>query len=158
MNDKMKDDSLYRLNAGVVLMKGADVFVAKRVDTKAWQMPQGGIEKDEEEDEGMLRELQEEIGVSVNLVEIVKRSKGYYYYELPPEFQKTFWHGNFKGQKQRWYCIKFLGQDEDINLNAGEKPEFSRWRWVEPNFIIRRSFLIKRPVYKAVFREFGILQ
>ena len=151
----------YRPCVGILLLNAADrVFVGRRIDTakegeNIWQMPQGGIDKGETPAAAALRELREEIGT--DKAEIIAESRQWLRYDLPPHLLGKVWKGRYRGQKQRWFALRFLGRDGDIDLNT-EHPEFDAWQWVElddlPNLVIP----FKRDTYRAVVSEFkGLL-
>ncbi len=129
------------------------VFVAKRIDARidAWQMPQGGIDPGETPSGAALREMREEIGSSEG--KIIAESKFWYSYDIPRALVPKLWNGAFKGQKQKWFLIKFTGMDSDININTGH-PEFSDWRWVEISELFDLIVPFKRKLYESVFKEF----
>ncbi len=152
-----KPDYLYRSGVGMILINPKkQIFVGKRIDNNsdAWQMPQGGIDNEEDEDLAMFRELKEETGIDHKFVEILDKSKGYYYYNLPYKLQKKFWGGKYLGQKQRWYLLKFLGDESSINIQT-EDPEFSDWRWVEKDEALSKIVAFKRELYESVINEFS---
>lgn len=151
-----KPDYLYRSGVGIMLINSKkQIFVGKRIDnhSDAWQMPQGGIDVGENEDVAIFRELEEETGISESNVNIVKKSSGYYYYNLPYNLQKKFWGGKYLGQKQRWYLAKFSGEDSAINV-ATENPEFSHWKWIDKGEIINAIVGFKRKLYSDVIDDF----
>ncbi|MGK2284971.1 RNA pyrophosphohydrolase [Pedomonas sp. V897] len=148
-------DLPYRPCVGVVLLNRERlVFVARRIDTEqeAWQMPQGGIDEGEDPATAALRELEEEIGT--NKAEIIAESKDWFQYDLPPELVGKVWKGRYRGQRQKWFAMRFLGEDGDINLET-EHPEFCAWRWEYlerlPNLIVP----FKRKLYQDIVREFA---
>jgi putative (di)nucleoside polyphosphate hydrolase len=148
----------YRRGVGVALFnRDGLVFVARRVDTEpaAWQMPQGGIDKDEDPRAAARRELAEETGIDE--AEIVGAMRGWLVYDLPPALAARVWRGRFRGQKQKWFAMRFTGRDRDIDLAASAKPEFSAWRWVPlaetPELIVP----FKRAIYERVAAEFAPL-
>lgn len=150
-------DYLYRSGVGIVLINHEKkIFVGKRVDNNsdAWQMPQGGLDAGETEDEAVIRELHEETGIHADSVRIVKKSSGYHYYNLPYKLQKKFWGGKYLGQKQRWYLLEFIGDEAVININT-EHPEFSHWKWVSKEEIVRAIVPFKRPLYEKILTEFS---
>ena len=152
--ERTKPNHLYRSGVGVIVVnQNKKIFVAKRIDnySNAWQMPQGGIEAGEGEDEAALRELAEE--TSITNVKILSKSSKYFYYNLPYKLQKKFWGGKFLGQKQRWYLVKFLGEDKSINIQT-ESPEFSDWKWVDKKDVIDFIVSFKRELYLDVINEF----
>src|SRR5690606_29820107 len=132
---------------------GGRVFVAKRIDYPgdAWQMPQGGIDDGEDPLSAALRELEEEIGTAK--AEPLAESRGWYRYDLPPELQGKLWGGRWRGQRQKWFAMRFTGTDRDINL-ATAHPEFSAWRWIEPDAVPRLIIPFKRAIYERVVEEF----
>ncbi|MFT5704036.1 MAG: putative (di)nucleoside polyphosphate hydrolase [Rickettsiales bacterium] len=149
-----KPDHLYRSGVGIVVINSKkEIFVGKRIDnhSDAWQMPQGGLDAGEHEDDAMFRELAEETGIKD--VQVLTKSSGYFYYNLPYKLQKKFWGGKFLGQKQRWYLVEFLGSDESINV-ATEIPEFSNWKWVSRDQITQVIVPFKRDLYEQVVEEF----
>ncbi len=149
-----KDLSLYRPNVGVMLLnKEGKVFVAQRLDSSepAWQMPQGGIDEGEDYRAAALRELEEE--TSISHVEILKESQGWYLYDLPPELQGKIWGGEYLGQRQKWFLIRHLGEDSDINLKTSH-PEFSSWKWVDAKNLTDLAVSFKVDIYKSLVKEF----
>lgn len=146
----------YRRNVGVMVLNAdGGVFVGQRLDneTAAWQMPQGGIDKGEEAEAAALRELEEETGISRDKVEIIAVSKGWIPYELPHDLVAKLWKGRYRGQEQKWYLMRFTGQDSDVNI-AVDHPEFSAWRWLNPADLVDNIVPFKRDVYVAVVEEF----
>ena len=144
----------FRSGVGVMLLNFRDeVLVGRRARTpgEAWQMPQGGISEGEQPLVAALRELGEEIGT--DNVEVLAESDVWLRYELPPELIGKAWQGRWRGQQQKWFAMRFLGADDEINI-ATEHPEFSAWRWVSatelPNLIV--SF--KRQLYFDVLQQF----
>ena len=123
----------------VVLNKNNKVFVGKRIDNpgKFWQMPQGGVDEGEKYFDAMKRELFEETGIKD--FEVIKEIEGMTEYELPDYLLGKIWKGKYRGQRQKWFVIRFLGHDQDINLNTS-KPEFIEWKWTNiddlPNIIV----------------------
>ena len=125
------NDLPYRPGVGAMLVNPRGlVFVGQRIDSSldAWQMPQGGVDDGELPDAAVLRELEEETGVVPSLVDIVARCASPYDYDLPPELIGTVWKGRYRGQRQHWYLLRFLGVDADVNI-ATAHPEFNRWQW-----------------------------
>jgi putative (di)nucleoside polyphosphate hydrolase len=132
------------------------VFVGERRGPllDAWQMPQGGIDPDEDPRAAALRELREEVGT--DRAQLIRESRVWYAYDLPPELAPPGWGGRYRGQSQKWFAFRFTGADADIDLAAHE-PEFIRWRWAPGDEILRLVVDFKLPVYQAVLAEFGDL-
>jgi len=146
----------YRRNVGLVLINPEGlVFAGQRIDNPgaAWQMPQGGIDKGEKPKEAALRELNEETGVRPDLVEKLAKTEDWITYDLPEELIGQIWGGKYRGQKQKWFLFRFLGQDSDVNI-ATEHPEFSVWQWMRAEELIDRIVPFKRAVYEQVFTTF----
>ena len=146
----------YRANVGVmVLSKSGDVFVAQRLEhyANAWQMPQGGIDPGEGPAEAALRELEEETGINSSKVVILAETQNWIPYELPPDLIPKLWNGKYRGQKQKWFLMRFLGEDTDINIET-EEPEFSSWKWITPSALPDAIVPFKRDVYVAVLEAF----
>jgi putative (di)nucleoside polyphosphate hydrolase len=129
------------------------VFVAKRIDTRteAWQMPQGGIDEGESPAQTAMRELQEEIGT--HNAEIIAESDGWLEYDLPPALVPQLWDGQYRGQKQKWFALRFLGSDSDINIET-ETPEFIEWKWVDMHALPELIVPFKRELYLRIVKEF----
>lgn len=151
----------YRPCVGVMLVNAAgDVFVGQRIDAKEgdrWQMPQGGIDKGEDIPTAAFRELSEETGVDAGLAEIVATSADEHLYDLPEELLGKLWGGKYRGQRQAWVLMRFTGNDDDIDLDAHDPPEFLAWKWVRPGELEDLIVPFKRRVYRAVVEEFGAL-
>jgi len=150
-------DLPYRPAAGVMLLNAeGKVFVAQRIDTtlEAWQMPQGGLDPGEDAEAGALRELEEETGIPPHLVEIVARSRGELLYDLPADLAGSLWRGRYRGQRQIWFLLRFIGQDADIDLQTAH-PEFRAWKWAEPGELPDLIVPFKAELYRNVLREFA---
>lgn len=153
-----KKDLPYRLGVGAVLFNASGhVLVAQRIDTPgdAWQMPQGGIDEDEDPRETVFRELEEEIGTAD--AEILAESDHWLTYDLPKALRKTVWKGRYRGQKQKWFALRFLGTDADINLTAHKHPEFSAWKWAPLHTVPDLIVPFKRDLYQEIVTTFGHL-
>ena len=151
---KTKPDYLYRSGVGIMIINSdKKIFVGKRIDnhSDAWQMPQGGLEAGEVEDDAMFRELAEETGIKE--VRILSKSSKYFYYNLPYKLQKKFWGGKFLGQKQRWYLVEFFGDEAAINV-ATEEAEFSEWKWISQFEISSAIVSFKKDLYQDIINEF----
>ena len=150
----------YRPCAGIMLANRAGkVFVGQRIDnpdSDAWQMPQGGIDEGEEAEAAALRELEEETGVSADKVTIVSSTKEELFYDLPPELLGKIWGGKYCGQRQRWFLIRFEGEDSDIDI-ATKHAEFRAWRWADPEELPQLIVPFKRKLYRDIVEEFGPL-
>lgn len=147
-------DRPYRPNVGLVLFNSAGlVFTARRIDTKetAWQFPQGGIDEGEDPRTAAMRELEEEIGT--NKAEIIGESSAWYSYDLPPQVADTWQKGRWRGQKQKWFALQFLGTDADIDIHT-EHPEFAEWRWMKLSEVPAVIVPFKRALYQQVVGEF----
>jgi putative (di)nucleoside polyphosphate hydrolase len=143
----------YRPCVGVFLLNPAkQVFVGQRLDTPgAWQMPQGGIDPGEAPAVAARREMLEEIGT--DRAELLRESQVWRAYDLPADVAGRLWGGRYRGQTQRWVAFRFTGTDADIRLE-GPHPEFSTWRWVEPERLVELIVPFKRDVYLSVVAEF----
>jgi putative (di)nucleoside polyphosphate hydrolase len=153
----MSDDHLYRRGVGVMLInEHRHVFVGRRIDNRdeAWQMPQGGIDKGEEPWPAALRELEEETGIRPKLVERVACHPQQLRYEIPDAIAARLWGGKWKGQLQDWYLARFLGADEDVNIET-EHPEFNHWKWVEPHLLPELIVPFKRDMYRTIVDGFA---
>ena len=126
----MIDRDGYRPNVGIIICNWKnEVFWGKRIKEHSWQFPQGGIKPGETPERAMYRELQEEVGLSRQHVKILGRTRDWLRYEVPEQWIRRDWRGNYKGQKQIWYLLRLVGRDCDVHLRASEKPEFDAWRW-----------------------------
>ena len=147
----------YRPAAGVMLLNPeGKVWVGQRLDStlEAWQMPQGGLDEGEDAQEGALRELEEETGIGRDLVEVIARTRHELTYDLPDDLVAKLWRGQWRGQRQVWFLLRFLGRDEDVNLRT-KHPEFRAWRWVDASTLPDLIVPFKRDLYRAVLREFA---
>ena len=153
----------YRPCAGMMVINRAGlVFIGRRTDgpehvdaTHVWQMPQGGIDEDEDSYEAALRELYEE--TSIRSVQKLGEIAQWLTYDLPSEVAMKAWKGKFRGQKQKWYALRFTGKESEINIDdpgGGHKPEFVEWRWVEMRELPGLVIPFKRQTYERVVKEF----
>ena len=149
MREKFKNLPL-RSGVGIVVLNQYNkVFVAKRIDNPKnfWQMPQGGIDKGEDFLEAAYRELKEE--TSITNVKLIKELDGTITYELPDHLLGIIWKGKFRGQKQKWFLMRFTGEENEINIKT-KKPEFLDWKWVDINEITDVVVDFKLHVYKEL--------
>src|SRR5579872_5168985 len=148
------DDLPYRPCVGVMLInRDGLVFVGRRIDqtVEGWQMPQGGIDGDETPVEAGLRELKEEIGT--NKADLLREMRDWVAYDLPDHLLGVALHGRYRGQKQKWLAMRFLGDEGDINIRTAE-PEFSTWKWLAMEALPRLIVPFKRDTYERVIAEF----
>ena len=156
MADRDTDDRPYRPCVGVMLLNTAGlVFVGNRIDVPGdhWQMPQGGIDDGESPAEAALREVQEETGISPEKVKVIRESGRWLHYDLPASLSRRIWKGRYRGQKQRWFAMRFLGSDTDIDLDY-HKPEFGAYRWASLSDLPDLIVPFKRDTYEQVVNEF----
>ena len=150
------EDLPYRPCVGVMLInRDGLVFAAQRRDASApaWQMPQGGIDAGEDPQAAALRDLHEEISVPADAVEVLARTDDWLAYDLPADLVPHIWGGRFRGQKQRWFLLRYLGRDDQITLETAH-PEFSAWRWIGADALLASIVAFKRPVYEQVIDAF----
>jgi len=154
----MTNGDRYRRGVGVMLLNSeGKVFVGARIDNsdEAWQMPQGGIDDDDDDEWATaLRELEEETGIAPHLVERVSAAPERLKYDLPDELRPRLWGGKYKGQDQDWFLARFLGGDSDINI-ATKDPEFREWKWIEPRELPELIVPFKRDLYRQLLSEFA---
>ena len=146
-----------RIGVGIVLLnKENKIFVGKRVDNPEnyWQMPQGGVDKNEDYFQAAKRELQEETGIKS--VKLIKELNEWLNYNLPKNLLGKIWGGIYRGQKQKWFIMKFLGENDEINLNTA-KPEFLEWKWIDPSELTNVVVEFKIEVYKKLKKELNFL-
>lgn len=148
----------YRPNVGAVLFNADGLtFIGRRADQPdrpgAWQWPQGGIDEGEDPRGAVLRELREEIGT--DRAEIVGEHPEWLTYDLPAELLATLWGGRYRGQRQAWFALRFLGTDADIDIAADAHPEFVDWRWAPLAEVPALAVPFKRPIYNVLVRGFA---
>jgi putative (di)nucleoside polyphosphate hydrolase len=157
VSHRKEPDTAYRPGVGIMLLNSANlVFVARRIDMdeEAWQMPQGGIDTGEEPSDAALRELEEEIGTADAV--ILAESRDWLRYDLPAELVGRVWRGRYRGQRQKWFAMRFTGRDSDIDL-ATDHPEFNAWKWAPPASLPRFIVPFKRRLYTDILAEFAPL-
>jgi putative (di)nucleoside polyphosphate hydrolase len=142
---------------GVVLLNSNNkVFVGKRIDNPVnfWQMPQGGVDDNENFLYAANRELKEETGVKST--KLIKEIDNWLTYELPNNLLGKIWKGKYRGQKQKWFIMRFVGDEEEININT-KNAEFKEWKWIDVNQLLNVVVRFKHDVYKAIVKELNIL-
>ena len=147
----------YRPGVGVMLVNPEGrVFVGQRLDStlEAWQMPQGGVDEGEDTLEAAYRELEEETGITRQLVEIIGCAEKELLYDLPEDLIGKLWKGRYRGQRQTWYLARFLGHDAEVNI-ATEQPEFRAWKWADPAELPAMIVPFKKKLYEDVLQAFG---
>ena len=152
MKKKFKSLPL-RLGVGIVVLnKNNEVFVAKRIDNPKnfWQMPQGGVDKGEKFYDAAKRELKEE--TNIKTIKFIKEIDGFVSYLLPDELLGIIWRGKYKGQKQKWFIVKFEGEEKEINIKT-KKPEFLEWKWISIDKITDKVVNFKFKVYSKIKEE-----
>ena len=150
---KKKDEIPLRIGVGIALLNDSnEVFVGKRIDNPEdfWQMPQGGVDKNENFLDAAKRELEEETGIKN--VKLIKEIEGWIIYDLPKNLMGKIWKGKYRGQKQKWFIMKFLGNNNEININT-KKPEFMNWKWIKPSKLPEVAVNFKIGIYKKISKE-----
>jgi len=140
----------------IVLNKKNKIFVGKRKDNPGdkWQMPQGGLDEGEDYVTAMKRELLEE--TSIQNIEIIKEIEKIYQYELPDNLVGIIWKGKYRGQKQKWFITRFLGEEKEINLNT-KHAEFIDWKWIEPKLLPEVIVNFKKDLYLNLLKEINLV-
>jgi putative (di)nucleoside polyphosphate hydrolase len=150
----MLDRDGFRPNVGIILLNQKNqVFWGKRIRTHSWQFPQGGIDRGENPEQAMLRELHEEVGLKPEHVQIVARTRDWLRYEVPDRFIRRESRGHYRGQKQIWFLLQLIGYDTDLNLRATDHPEFDAWRWNDYWVPLDVVVEFKRGVYEMALTE-----
>jgi putative (di)nucleoside polyphosphate hydrolase len=158
------EDLPYRPCVGIVLLNDTgQVWIGRRCqhiieDPENWQMPQGGIDPDEDPAKAAIRELAEETGT--DKAEIISEAAVWHHYDLPVDMLGVALKGQYRGQRQKWFAMRFTGADSDFNIHApagGHEPEFDEWRWADADEVLGLIIPFKRSVYQSVLEEFGPL-
>ena len=148
-------DSKYRRCVGMMILNASnEILVGRRLDHPSgyWQMPQGGIDQNENPQEAVWREMMEEIGT--NKAKLYKTSNQWINYEIPKEtLDHLPWGKIYIGQTQKWFIFKFLGKDKDINVET-QNPEFSEWKWMNCNDLVKNAVPFKKNIYQKILNEF----
>ena len=142
-----------RTGVGIVVLNSKNqVFVGKRKDNPfdKWQMPQGGVDQNEPLLVAMKRELEEE--TSIKNIEVLKEFDKWLEYELPENLISKVWNGKYKGQKQKWFIVRFTGKDSEININT-KYPEFTEWKWIDMNLLPNLIVKFKKNIYEIILAE-----
>jgi len=157
----------YRPCVGLMVLNAqGNIWLGERIDARNdaeglgtwWQMPQGGIDEGEDPVTAAMRELHEETGITS--AEIISETAEWHHYDFPPAFATRAWGGRYRGQKQKWFAMRFLGDDSEIDISSHDpelQPEFGRWRWSAKDDLIGNVVDFKRGIYNAVLTEFDPL-
>jgi len=146
-----------RIGVGIVLLnKKNNIFVGKRIDNPKnfWQMPQGGVDNNENFFQAAKRELEEE--TNIKSIKLIKELSSWLEYDLPKNLLGKIWQGKYRGQKQKWFVMKFIGNDDEINIKT-KKPEFIEWKWIEPSKLANVVVDFKFNIYKKIIEELKLL-
>ena len=146
-----------RIGVGIVLLNNKNnIFVGKRLDNPKnfWQMPQGGVDNNENFFQAAIRELKEE--TSIKSIKLIKELGPWLEYELPKKLIEKIWKGKYRGQKQKWFVMKFIGNENEINIKT-QNPEFLEWKWIEPTKITEFVVDFKFDVYSKIQQELKLL-
>ena len=142
-----------RIGVGIALLNHENkIFVGKRIDNpeNSWQMPQGGVDKNEDFLHAAKRELEEE--TSIRTVEVIKELNEWVTYDLPKNLLGKLWEGKYRGQKQKWFIMKFIGKNDEINVKT-KTPEFLDWKWIKPSDLPKIAVDFKLNIYKKMAKE-----
>ena len=142
-----------RIGVGIVLLNNENnIFVGKRIDNpqNSWQMPQGGVDQNEDFLQAARRELEEETGIKS--VKLIKALDGWLNYDLPENLLGKLWNGKYRGQKQKWFVMKFLGKTDEINVKT-KNPEFFDWKWIKPSKLPDIAVHFKVDIYKKIKKK-----
>ena len=142
-----------RIGVGIILLNHENnIFVGKRIDNpkNSWQMPQGGVDENEDFLQAAKRELEEETGIKS--IKLIKELNGWFKYDLPKYLLGKLWNGKYRGQKQKWFVMKFLGKSDEINVKT-KNAEFLKWKWVKPSELPKIAVHFKADIYKKIKEE-----
>ncbi len=154
MSNSVIDGDGFRANVGIILCNDqGNLLWARRIGQQSWQFPQGGIQPDETAEEALYRELKEEVGLDPEDVELVGQTKGWLRYRLPKRFIRYRSQPLCVGQKQRWFMLRLIGDEERVQLDLSTAPEFDEWRWVEYWQPLDEIVAFKRRVYERALTE-----
>lgn len=150
----MLDKDGYRSNVGIILCNADNkVLWARRSRGDGWQFPQGGVQRKETPEQAMYRELKEEVGLGESHVNIIGRTREWLRYDLPESMLGSKSRSEFRGQKQIWFLLRFLGKESDVVLDGGDNPEFDAWRWTDYWSAADDIIAFKRNVYRLALSE-----
>tara|TARA_B110000003_G_scaffold71176_1_gene72507 strand:+ start:25 stop:507 length:483 start_codon:yes stop_codon:yes gene_type:complete len=153
----MSNTLQYRPNVGIVIFNSdKNIWIGKRIDNntkEGWQLPQGGIDHQEEPLDAAIREVYEETGITT--IKNIATIDNWIKYNLPLDIAKNKWGGKYIGQKQKWYLFYFYGDENEINININKQPEFSKWKWADEQYIRDNVTNFRKDVYKKVFQSFS---
>jgi len=155
---KESEELPLRIGVGIVLLNHENkVFVGKRIDNPkyCWQMPQGGVNENEDYLQAAKRELEEETGIKTT--QLIKELNEWLVYDLPKNLLGKIWKGKYRGQKQKWFIMKFLGKTDEINIKT-KNPEFLDWKWIEPLELPKVAVNFKINIYKKMVKELANLK
>lgn len=156
MNNK-ENDKFYRNCVGMMIINHEKkIFSAERHDfLGAWQMPQGGIEKNEKPLFAAFRELKEETSIKKKDVKLLDELPIWLYYDIPDDLRNILWKGKYKGQKQKWFIFQFVGEEKSINVKTNNS-EFLRWKWISKEGLLLKIVDFKKQVYEEVIKNFSV--
>ena len=156
MTDQIDQDG-YRANVGIILTNGAGKLLwARRKGKRGWQFPQGGINANENAEEAMFRELEEEVGLTAQDVKVLGRTKDWLHYNLPKRFQRLNNVIPVIGQKQQWFMLRLISDENQVKLDNTKHPEFDQWRWVNYWYPVSNVIYFKQQVYRKALKQLYI--
>lgn len=154
----MVDEQGFRPGVGIIVAnKEGHLLWARRIKQNAWQFPQGGLQPDENTEQALYRELYEEIGLTEEDVEQLGCTRSWLYYHLPERLLRHHIQPLCIGQKQKWYLLRLVGNEDQVRLNLSSSPEFDRWRWVDYWYPLKQVIAFKRHVYRRALEELAPL-